>query len=502
MPGPSPSPFLPLVAYAEALCSGARILLVGDALGGIAEQLVARGARLVHVCDEVAPRRAQAAQRTTDRTISFGSLDDGSFALREGFFDLGLVESLAAHSDPKAVLAALSRLLAPRGTALVATPNLEARRPLLGSDVGSEARTPGIDYYALYDAVTAQFARVRMLGQVPFVGYALVDFATEGEPSVVFDASLVPSPGEEPDYFVAAAGEGRGTLEAYAVVQLPSADVLGETELEFVAEAPLVAQPSPVVVAPAPVAPTAPVAPPGPSPAEQAERARLEAWIAELEARGHAADARADAAEAELDELRERQGNLEQNSRREREALHGERAELKAELERQGRHKHDLGELVRSSQTESSDLRAQLAVANEQVAAANEKLTAANDRLTVANDQLSEATEKLAAAQQKLAALEEDAASVEELKRLEAQLAERGERIRALERELRDAERTGRELVRRLARPVQSPPPPPPSASPERVAELEAERVVLAWALQIARGEGGVASPARVPPGS
>ncbi len=204
MPGPSPSPFLPLVAYAEALCSGARILLVGDALGGIAEQLVARGARLVPRARR-GGRRAQAAQRT-DRTISFGSLNDGSFALREGFFDLGLVESLAAHSDPKAVLAALSRLLTPRGTALVATPNLEARRPLLGSDVGSEARTPGIDYYALYDAVGAHFARVRMLGQVPFVGYALVDFATEGEPSVVFDASLVPSPGEEPDYFVAAAG--------------------------------------------------------------------------------------------------------------------------------------------------------------------------------------------------------------------------------------------------------------------------------------------------------
>lgn len=478
MPGPSPSPFLPLVAYTESLCSGARILLVGDALGGIAEQLVARGARLVHVCDEVAPRRAQAAQRTTDRAISFGSLNDGSFALREGFFDLVLVESLAAHSEPKAVLAAVSRLLAPRGTAVVATPNLEARRPLLGSDVGSEARTPGIDYYALYDAVAAQFARVRMLGQVPFVGYALVDFATEGEPSVVFDASLVPSPGEEPDYFVAAAGEGRAALEAYAVVQLPSAEVLGETSLEFVAEAPLVAEPPPAAVVPAPIAPSAPAVLAGPSPAEQAERTRLEAWIAELEARGHAADARADAAEAELDELRERLGNLEQNSRREREALHEERAELKAELERQLRHKHDLGEIVQSAQSEASELRNQLALSNEKAAAA---------------------TEKLAAAQQKLAQLEEDAASLDELKRLEAQLAERGERIRTLERELRDAERTGRELVRRLARPVQAPPPPPPSASPERVAELEAERVVLAWALQIARGEGGVRAMPRVP---
>ncbi len=484
MSGPSPSPFLPLVAYTEALCSGARILLVGDALGGVAEQLVQRGARLVHVCDEVAPRRAQAAQRTTDRSISFGSLNDGSFALREGFFDLGLVESLAAHSEPKAVLAALARLLAPRGTALVATPNLEARRPLLGSDVGSEARTTGIDYYALYDAMAAQFPRVRMLGQVPFVGYALVDFAAEGEPSVVFDASLVSSSGEEPDYFVAAAGEGRGTLEAYSVVQLPSADVLGEAPLEFVAEAPLVAHALPVVAAPAPVEPVAPPAPPpppapvGPSPAEQAERARLEAWIAELEARGHAADARADAAEAELDELRERQGNLEQNGRREREAIQEERNELKAELERQVRHKHDLGELVNSAQAESAELRSQLALANEKASAA---------------------AEQLAAAQQKLAALEEDAASVEELKRLEAQLAERGERIRALERELRDAERTGRELVRRLARPAPPPPLPPPSASPERVAELEAERVVLAWALQIARGEGVVGSNTRSP---
>jgi hypothetical protein len=106
----------------------------------------------------------------------------------------------------------------------------------------------------------------------------------------------------------------------------------------------------------------------------------------------------------------------------------------------------------------------------------------------------------------KVAALSDEGFEAEDLKRLEAQLGERGEHIRVLERGMREAERTGRELVRKLERssaaepraaaveaPVPAPTPvEPPGLMPAaavRLAELEAERVVLTWALQIARGE-------------
>jgi hypothetical protein len=529
MPSAPPSPFLPLVAYAEALCVSARVLLVGDARSEIAARLLERGARLVHVCDDVDARRAEGAQRTTDRAITFGALNDGSFALREGFFDLALVENLAAHTQPKQVLASISRLLAPRGAALVAAPNPEAKTSLLTSELSAGS----LDYYALYDAVAASFPRVRMLGQVPFVGYAVVDFASEGESEVVFDTSLVPGSGEEPEYFVAVAGEARVPVDAYAVVQLPAAAVLESRRQPNVAE-PRTEAPLPPPLLEAPVVPAArqsekPIAAPAEPPVDD-ERRRQEAWIAELEGRAAAADERADAAEAELDELREQHGNLAQRARLDLEAVQAERDGLKAELERELRQKHDLGELLATARNETAGLQTQLKAQQEQVRTLQEQLKALQaqskaqqaeleaqpeqakareEQARAHREQVQALEAQLASLTQKLTVEVDDGASSKELQQLEAQLTERGERIRKLERELREAERTGRELVRRLERQREKAAAPqaaakaPPLAgasSAERVAELEAERLVLTWALAIARGEMPGGSASSLPP--
>ena len=95
------------------------MLLVGDALSGLARQLIERGARLVYVCDRNATRRAEAQARGADRNIVFGSLDDGPAALREHFFDLVLIENLSLEGDARATLNAVARLMTPRGSALV-----------------------------------------------------------------------------------------------------------------------------------------------------------------------------------------------------------------------------------------------------------------------------------------------------------------------------------------------------------------------------------------------
>jgi chromosome segregation ATPase len=63
-----------------------------------------------------------------------------------------------------------------------------------------------------------------MIGQAPFVGYTIADFAPQGEPEVSVDTSLVAA-SEEPEHFIAVASDRPLTLDSYAVVALPWQDV-------------------------------------------------------------------------------------------------------------------------------------------------------------------------------------------------------------------------------------------------------------------------------------
>ena len=413
---------LPLLSYAESLCAQARVLLVGDALSPMPRQLIERGARLVYVCDRNAARRAEAQARGADRNIVFGSLDDGPAALRENFFDLVLLENLALEGDARATMAAVARLMTARASALVVAPNPESTRPLLAAEKPAQQ----LDYYALYDAVSAALPKVRMLGQVPFIGYAIVDFSAEGEPSPVLDTSLAPPRGEEPDYFVALAGRETKTLDEYAVIQLRAADVLGERPARETAP------PPPPVVAAAPAAAAAASA--SVNKGLEQKLLRQEAWIKELEARASTADERADAAESELDDVRERLGELEQRHERESAALAQERDALKAELERLRQRVNDQDDLIALKDTE-------------------------------------------------LTLLADDGETTRELDRLEAQLKERGERVLTLEREVFEAERIGRELLRKLDVGGGT----APREVAEQLARAEAELLTLRWSLELAK---------------
>ncbi len=455
---PPLSAALPLLSYAEPLCAQARVLVVGNATSELAPLIIERGARLVHVCDSDAGRRAEAQARSSDRNVSFGSLGDGPAALREGFFDLVLFENLAAEREPASALGIVAKLLTRRGAALIMVPNPEALSPLLGA-TGSTSSRP-IDYYALYDLAVASWPKVRMLGQVPFVGYAVVDFSAEGDPNPVLDTSLAPARGEEPDYFLAFAGRELTALEQFTVVQLPATELLSPRSAQAaavvaaaVAPTPVpAAPPVPVLAAPAPVPAVKerPVAPavtttPTPAPAAKAEPSvtrgleqkllRQEAWIAELEARASTADERADAAESELDDVRERLGELEKLRTEERSALSHERDTLKVELDRLRQRVNDLDDLVAQKDAE-------------------------------------------------LLARADDGETQLELDRLESQLRERGERVLTLEREVAETERIGRELLRKLEWGGSS-----QSAQQlaEQLASAQAELVTLRWSLELAK---------------
>lgn len=225
-------PSIALAPYVEALASGRRVAVLGDATLGLAEGLLARGARLVHAYDpeparvaEVIARKAPAfgspsAGRPAARGVVHALLGD-DLGVREGAFDAVLIPDLTAFADRTEVVRRARKLCAPSGAVVVASPNPEAKRRLLGG--GDRTTAPG--YYELFDLLTLQFPIVRMVGQAPFVGYAIVDFAPDREPDVAFDASLM-SGTEEPEVFIAIAGERHVSLDAYLVVEVPAEGVL------------------------------------------------------------------------------------------------------------------------------------------------------------------------------------------------------------------------------------------------------------------------------------
>jgi hypothetical protein len=421
-------PSIALCAYAEPLASNRRVLVFGNALSALSVQLMERGARSVHV----------ARNRSTQ--ISFSSLADSDLSLQAGAFELCLIDDLGAF-DAVTVVKKAKRAVGPRGVAVVACPNPEATTPLLRS---ANPSATALDYYALYDVVAAEFEHVRMLGQTPFVGYAIADFSASGEPEPALDTSFLPRGAEEPDLFIALASNHEVRLDEFSVIQLPTKRLLSS----------LAAPPAPV----APVAPVAPAAPveTGPS---KAELDRLNQWIKELESRSSTADERADHAETELEELRAlleteraKYGSERAKGDAERVKLEAERA--KADAERVKADAERAHADAERSKVEAERARADAERAKgtaERAKADAERLAAAkassDKELATLRAQLAERDRQIADQRSEV-----EQASKSDLAELERQLVERGAEIRKLEQDLRTAERTGRELVRELAR--------------------------------------------------
>jgi len=448
-----------LAAFAESLVEGRRVVVFGSALSATPRLLLERGARLVHVCDPAPLRVAEALRRQNAPGLTISTLSDDEIAGREGAVDCVLVEHLGAF-DARSVVEKVRKLLAVRGVALFVTPNREARRPLLPA---SETSAAPLDYYALYDLVKAEFEYVRMLGQAPFVGYAVVDFAPDGEPEPVVDSDFVPRGSEEPELFVAVAARHRPNIPGHALVQLPLESVFAQ-----------------IGGGERPVRPERPAPPP-----ELVRKLeQQEAWIRELEGRATTADERADVAEDELEALRERLAN-DEGAASKQATLAAERAEadalaryaeLSAEIERERDEKEAARRERDAFATRIRDLEAELEEANTELTTTKTELSAKASELSELGSEAS-------------------GDHARELTVLEERLTERGHEIRRLERELAEAERIGKELVAEVR--VGASEAHMPGASVEeldalalRLATAEADREALSWAVTIRGGEG------------
>jgi hypothetical protein len=272
-----------------------------------------------------------------------------------------------------------------------------------------------------------------MLGQTPFVGYALVDFAPDAEPEPAIDTGLLRGSTEEPEWFVALGSAQPVRLDDYALVQLPLTATLAAGERSL---------------------PGSAMAPP---PALEKELSKREAWIRELEARAATADERADAVQDEVEELT---------------------ACLVS-----------LGLPERPSPDELGALRQRLG----STADANEAAAKAAEDLALARAELVEARALLASREDELRSLREldGSGEADELDALERQLGERAQRIREVERALAEAERFGRELIVELGQVAQirapsaaePAPAPAPSELSARAARAEADLMAATWAI-------------------
>lgn len=195
---------LALAVYVEELAVHKRVLFIGEPTSPAPERL----GRVARSVDVVSPRSRARGTRRGGRVVSRRWPTEGD----AGRWDLVIVPDLPAAglADEKRV-AELSSWLAPGGVLVAGTPDPE----------GPEGHPSAIAYEALFDLLDGAFEHVRMLGQAPFAGYSVVDFAPTDELDVTFDGSILEGRGEQAERYYALCGERDVVLDAYAVVQVP-----------------------------------------------------------------------------------------------------------------------------------------------------------------------------------------------------------------------------------------------------------------------------------------
>jgi hypothetical protein len=217
------SPEQALAIYAETLVSRGVVAVFGDSSAGVGELLLRLGARAVYVWDPD-PGRALGRAAAAPRGLTVRRLAREDLGRRD--FDVALVPDLGLFDDPGGLLADIRKMVGEEGVAIVTARNSEASG-------GSEGRS--FDYYALFDAVAAEFDFARMVAQLPFYGLALVELGEDGDTAsgVSVDTQL----GEDgpPDAFVVLGSQRDVRLDPYVLVQLA---MPGGLELAALATAP------------------------------------------------------------------------------------------------------------------------------------------------------------------------------------------------------------------------------------------------------------------------
>ncbi|MBN2716964.1 MAG: methyltransferase domain-containing protein, partial [Deltaproteobacteria bacterium] len=220
-----PIDLLARLCYFTDLFVHRRVVVVSDSPAP-AEFLSRLNARYICTVSQ-SPIDEMSGQGRSRGPMEFKTVDYENLQFRDNMFDVAVIANLADVPNPTALLNELRRVVGRRGYVIAASPNPTCESPLCPTSEAGE-----IDYYQLYDILSESFESVQMIGQAPFLGYAVSDLSAEEDSAISFDGSLLESDAEEIEWFIALCGETPIELDGYAIVQVPllSAQLGGSDE--------------------------------------------------------------------------------------------------------------------------------------------------------------------------------------------------------------------------------------------------------------------------------
>jgi hypothetical protein len=180
-----------VLTVSEVYCAGRRVALVGPGGTALAADLLAAGARSVHHYATDAERSARQAQ--TDRTLLVRELPAGDFDVREGAFDLVVVEDLSLLGDVPAWLGRFRRLVGASGIFVAGAPRADG--------VSHDSRAFGV--HELDELVSVQFAWIDLRGLAAFHGALVAPVGAQGSIA---------------DFVLHPLGDGRAAVEQLVVI--------------------------------------------------------------------------------------------------------------------------------------------------------------------------------------------------------------------------------------------------------------------------------------------
>lgn len=193
---------LALGVYLEDLVAGRKVLYLGYAGSGVPQRL-ARSARSVVALDATVGPTPQIRDNVT-----VVAPPTGQIAIRDSVFDVVVVPDLVAIGGGSIErLEEIRRAVSPGGVLVAGV---------------FQTGPSSMPYEQLHRLLAQTFEAVRMVGQAPLAGWAIVDFAPgEDEAGVTFDQSLLEGDAEHAERFLALCGRDNVALDAYSVVQVP-----------------------------------------------------------------------------------------------------------------------------------------------------------------------------------------------------------------------------------------------------------------------------------------
>src|SRR5262249_54727545 len=201
---------LPAYVYVSDLYRGRHVLEIGCGDGAGAAYLARAGAASVIGLDRSAADVDLARARHPLANLTFAAGDYAAIDLDDRAVDLIGVPDGAELARWPAFLDEARRVLARDGRIVMSVPN---------GDRGGA--TQGLSYHDLVGRLAPVFGDVRIVGVMPFVGFALVEYADVDLADLELDTTLA-GPQPVADY-LALAGAALGPARGHMLLQVPAA---------------------------------------------------------------------------------------------------------------------------------------------------------------------------------------------------------------------------------------------------------------------------------------